>query len=233
MRALAFVLLVAGCGGATKAPGPVTAPGAGSGSAAASTPPVAKPAITPERVCKRIVELSTQRCASFATMNVDEASCLRELQQTADDPALEVFQECVLQTSCEEVTNCLMASQDAVDARLKANPRTCDDHAHFTRVVGVPAADWAKRNGAGVTKLADVRSTKDLPVEMCTVKGANDWLLTLTCNDGSRPLANPEDARTGNVGQGGRCRAVIDRYVVPCPEKRYEIFIDAYACPKQ
>lgn len=233
MRALAFVLLVASCGGSPKPPSPKPAPpptiDAGSGSAGDP----AAVAITPERVCKRIVELSTQKCGGFASMNVDEAACLRELAQTADDPALGVFEECVVQPSCEEVTNCLLASKDTVDARLRANPRTCQDVEHYTRVVAIPAAEWAKRNGAAVKQFADVTSTKARPVEMCTVQEANDWLKSLACADGSRMRGDPEAARTGNVGQGGRCSAVIDRYEVACPEKRYEIFIDAYVCPKQ
>ncbi len=201
------------------------AAGSGAGSAAVE--------ITPTQVCKRLVELSTQKCGGFASMNVEEASCLRELAQTADDPALGVFEECVVQPSCEEVTNCLLASRDTVDARLRANPRTCDDTAHYSRVVAIPPDEWARRNGAGVKRFVDVTSTKARPVEMCTVKEANEWLMSLTCADGSRLRGDPEAARTGNVGQGGRCSAVIDRYEVSCPEKRYEIFIDAYVCPKQ
>ncbi len=82
-------------------------------------------------------------------------------------------------------------------------------------------------------KFTEVTSTKQHPVEMCTVKEANDWLLALRCSDGSQPFDNPEESRAGNVGQGGRCMSVVDRYIVPCPEKQYEIFIDAYVCPKQ
>jgi hypothetical protein len=40
-----------------------------------------------------------------------------------------------------------------------------------------------------------------------------------------------EMARVGNVGDGGRCNAIIDRYKVQCPEASYEIYLDGYVCP--
>jgi hypothetical protein len=74
-------------------------------------------------------------------------------------------------------------------------------------------------------------SSKDKPAEMCGVPEASAWLESLACNDGSRPVSNAEEVRLGNVGPGGRCKSIVDEYNVKCPEKTYDIFIDAYICP--
>jgi hypothetical protein len=76
---------------------------------------------------------------------------------------------------------------------------------------GYPRAAWEHRNGAGVTMLRDAHSTADKPIEMCGVPAATEWLTTLRCNDGSQPLKDSrqaELARTGNLGEAGRCRAI-------------------------
>jgi hypothetical protein len=68
---------------------------------------------------------------------------------------------------------------------------------------------------------------------MCGIPAENDWLESLTCDDGSKPFGNAEEVRAGNVGPGGRCGSIVDQYVVKCPGgKTYPIFIDAYVCPK-
>lgn len=101
--------------------------------------------------------------------------------------------------------------------------------------IAIPRDAWQHRTGAAVIRLRDVRSSKDRPVEMCGIPQANHWLMALRCDDRSRPIASEADAeraRPGNVGPGGRCRSIIDRYVVPCPEARYELFVDSYVCPR-
>ena len=135
---------------------------------------------------------------------------------------------------CDELFQCLAgALPDTTDP---GTLRACDDHSQrmFEHAVGIPKAEWDHRNGAGVTKFHDARSTKDDPVETCGVPAATTWLTSLRCDDGSQPIkdvSDAENARTGNLGGGGRCRSFIDHYVVPCPERSYEIFVDAYVCP--
>jgi len=144
-----------------------------------------------------------------------------------------VFTGCVIQPSCEEVKNCLTAASDSANQQQQQDLRACTD-APGMSAVGIPAADWAKRNGAGVTRFSDAKSSKDLPIEMCGIEDENEWLVSLTCDDGSHPLKDHRDAETiraGNVGSGGRCNSIIDRYRPVCGTKTYEIFIDAYICP--
>jgi hypothetical protein len=236
MRAgLALIILAFGCGGSSKPqPTPPTTPTAGSGSGSDTTaPPVAPPvagAATPQQVCKRIVELKAAKCGMFANADFDEAGCLKELAAAADDPMLKVFTTCVVQPSCEEVTNCIMAASQAPPPA--ANLRACAD-TNSMSPVGLPKAEWDKRNGAGATKFSQVKSTKDKPVEMCGISDENRWLESLACDDGSKPVAQAEMVRAGNVGPGGRCGSIIDQYNVSCPGgKQYPIFIDAYVCAK-
>jgi hypothetical protein len=95
-------------------------------------------------------------------------------------------------------------------------------------------ADQAKqRVGTGVTALASITTSKEHPVEVCGVEAENEWLAATTCGDGSHPYPGPdavEASRAGNVGAGGRCGGIIDRYQVRCPERTYDVFIDMNLC---
>ncbi|MBA3458448.1 MAG: hypothetical protein H0T46_00690 [Deltaproteobacteria bacterium] len=232
MRAgLALIVLAFGCGSSKPQPTPPTpTDGSAAGSATTAPPTVAAIApATPEQVCKRIIELKAQKCGMFANADFDEAGCMKELAAAADDPMLKIFTECVVQTSCEEVTNCIMA---AAQAPQQQDLRACNDKSSMSPV-GLPRAEWDKRNGAAATKFSQVKSSKEAPVEMCGINEENRWLESLSCDDGSKPVAQAEMVRAGNVGPGGRCGSIIDQYNVTCPGgKQYPIFIDAYVCPK-
>ncbi len=233
MRAGLLLFLAVGCGGSSKpAPTPVTpataAPPVADGSGGSAT--VAAPAISP---CKRMMELKAQKCGSFADLPFDEPQCVAELAKASEDPALTAFLGCVVQPSCEEVKNCLTAASEQANANDSPDLRECKDTSKPMSAVGMSAADYAKRNGAGVTKFSMAKSTKALPIEMCGIREENSWLVSLACNDGSHPIMDAETARVGSVGSGGRCNSIIDRYAVKCPEKTYDIFIDAYVCAKK
>lgn len=94
---------------------------------------------------------------------------------------------------------------------------------------------YVRRHGAGVTDLSRVRSSKSRPVEVCHVRGEQDFLLSARCSDGTPPFRSAADvvrARTGSVGSGGRCRTIIDLYEVTCPEATYAVYMDMYMCPE-
>lgn len=84
------------------------------------------------------------------------------------------------------------------------------------------------RRGTGVTTFADVKSSREEPIEVCMPQGERAWLHGVTCTDGSAPSAA---ARNGSVGAGGSCGSIIDLYTVTCPEASYEVFMDMYMCP--
>lgn len=144
---------------------------------------------------------------------------------------------CVVEgDGCDDTLQCL--ALDLEDPAAKdAAQRACNDHSRdgMHRVVGIPRSEWVQRNGAGVSTYRAIKSTKAAPIEMCGVSAANLWLTTLRCDDSSRPIGDPHEAertRVGNVGPGGRCGSIIDHYLIRCPEASYDIFIDAYVCPR-
>lgn len=228
MRVVAVVgsLWMIGCGGANKP--------------AASPAPAPKPAAPPEsnetiaeQYCTHIQWLA-KTCEPLAKLAADPKTCPAEVaNEIANTNGASVpIMRCVINnTECRPAMECIVATSSEQPKPFRA----CDDHKNVElTVVGYPRAAWDRRNGAGVTKFSDARSTKARPIEMCDIDAANEWLMGLRCDDGSQPLKtnrDAEQARPGNVGPGGRCGAIIDRYNVPCPERSYPIFIDAYACP--
>lgn len=101
-------------------------------------------------------------------------------------------------------------------------------------------ADEAKtRRGFDARLLSDVTSSLDSPVQVCGTAGELQWLTRITCKDGSRPWGGDSEkahaARAGSTisNKASRCpndSLVIDRYVVPCPERAYDVYMDMYEC---
>lgn len=222
----ALLLVIVACGGSAPKP---------------TTPPEPKPVpasqqgkITPEAFCDKFIALRDGGCEAFATLKMTRDECVGELSAAADDPKEAAFMsqtgQCVVGfQTCKDVIACL-AQLGPTETDLRA----CGEDKPG-KAVGVPRADWDKRNGAGVTKFSQAKSTQALPIEVCTIAGETEWLQDLACDDGSKPLDNdkgPEMARVGNLGKGGRCGSIIDLYRVQCPEKTYDIYVDGYVCPQ-
>ena len=94
---------------------------------------------------------------------------------------------------------------------------------------GMADTRWAKNE----TDVASVQSSAARPVEVCGILGQITWLMSAVCPDGKNPYPDGKAAhmsRAGNVGSGGRCGTIIDLYVVPCPDKQYEVYMDMYQC---
>ncbi len=89
---------------------------------------------------------------------------------------------------------------------------------------------------AEASRFSQLGTTTSTPVEACGIEGQLQALLRMTCDDGSSPFssaAQAHDARSGNLGAGGRCGSIIDLYQVPCPEATYPVHIDMYVCPSR
>ncbi len=249
---LAVTVLVgvgaAGCG--PKGRPPVTSadapdPRAGGGGGA---PVQGGSAVTPERICARILELKGQRCELAESYELSDAECQVDMRRSLEErgnearDATTAAARCLLDNdSCQAATTC-MASLNEFSNEQDGTPttfRTCAETSEYAPV-GRSAADWAKRRGAGARKYRDVVTAKESPVEVCGIPAQMEWLLAARCDDGSLPFRNQADdspsydrahaARVGNVGAGGACGSIIDVYEVPCPEATYRIFIDAYVC---
>ncbi|MFN0253449.1 MAG: hypothetical protein ACKV2T_41655 [Kofleriaceae bacterium] len=149
------------------------------------------------------------------------------------------MEDCLLETTCDLMSACFTKAR-ATDypPAYKGPTRACvlrQDHEDLGYPAGVTREEMLASYGASARTYADVPSTKDKPIEVCGFPAAGAWLARMTCKDGSYPLptrADAERVRVGNVGEGGRCGRIIDRYQVECPEMTYDIFIDAYRCQR-
>lgn len=246
MRALAFALVVAAACGPKASPG--TGPGGGSGSGDGSGGTVmnaggGETVVTAPAVCDRILALQADHCRLVDGFELSRDECIadfeRSLDARGDDAraATVSMGRCLLENaSCEEIAQCVVALNPYADQQdgTPTNFRACEDRDVYAPV-GLSAEAYARRHGAGVTRYRDHASTKDQPVEVCGMPAQIEWLMAATCDDGSRPFANGQQAhasRVGNVGSGGQCGSIIDLYEVPCPEGTYAIYIDAYVCPR-
>jgi hypothetical protein len=187
-----------------------------------------------DAICDRIAELGRDGCGEFATYGLDHGECVADIDRSLDErgedarAATQAYGRCLQLVECNAVLACVeqMAGPDA-------GFRDCSD-TMSSAAVGRPERDWQNRRGANARHYSDVPTTKDTPVEVCTIPAEMDWLMAVTCDDGTQPFANRDHAhasRVGNVGPGGSCGAIIDLYEVPCPEQTYSIYIDAYVCP--
>jgi hypothetical protein len=237
MRVLiaASVFLAPACGGAAAsrtAPGPVVPP------PAEHAAPQAGSAVTSELFCAHLARKS-RTCPPLANLRVAPATCADELRPAFAAPiASEVagMAECVIENEpCDEIRTCLALT--GTDPTAPEALRACDDRElnRSVHAAGLPRAAWDQRTGARATTFRmAAASTKAHPVEACGITAAHRQLTSLRCDDGTQPVrsrADAEDARTGNVGTGGRCGSFIDHYEIACPEQSYQIFVDAYVCP--
>lgn len=126
-------------------------------------------------------------------------------------------------------------SEAAADRGFTAVVTTCPRSGSYAPVRLAPE-QWAARIGAGISRFSALATTKAMPVEVCGVQDQLAWLTQVRCDDGTNPFGSLGEAhasRAGNVGGGGRCGSIIDLYVIPCPERNYEVYMDLYVCPMQ
>jgi len=89
------------------------------------------------------------------------------------------------------------------------------------------ARQAAMRYGLTAVKYTDAPSTQAKPVEVCGVRGEEDWLHSRQCAHGH---PGQESDIRGDTGPGGQCGAIIDLFTIQCPEGKVEILMDMYQC---
>jgi hypothetical protein len=191
----------------------------------------------PEVVCQRIYELRDGGCGFAQGYDLTPDECQENYRRSFEERGPEAaeatrrFSRCLLDNgSCDAIEQCVVQLDGGDEGRPQF--RTCDQTDVYAPV-GVNASEWANRKGAKITRFSQHASTKEDPIEVCGIPSQMEWLLSLTCDDGSQPFRSYEHAhasRAGNVGAGGYCGSIIDLYEVPCPEGTHQIFIDAYLC---
>lgn len=186
-------------------------------------------------VCDRVIALADGGCEGVAAPGGGRDACMAQLAKAGDDPMVAAASRCALTwTDCEKYRRCFFHAFATVDTGEPRRLRECADE-DPAAAVGLTAEEWKHRRGATSTRFGDVSTTREQPIEVCDFEGTVEWLMAMTCADGSRPFTIVEDIdpfALAPVGIGGRCRAPIDRYEVPCPEGPYVIYFDSSMCPR-
>ncbi len=227
----ALVLVLAACGPSTK-PAAQQPPPPPQNSGGISGPAVVDFVTERRKLCDRAKTFRDDGCRPFD--RVDPS--LLEDCSVVGSIYISTIEQCMFETSCDDLRACSMKVREeggtyrGPTAACKVAP----DAPELLTPAGVSTADIETSYGRKDKTFADSPSSLERPIEVCGMPDEAAYLTRLTCTDGSKPFANrgeAADSRTGNAGVGGRCGRMIDRYAVTCPEKRYEVFIDAYRCP--
>lgn len=187
-----------------------------------------------KHLCGRAQAHSSAGCPPFDRMDPR----LLETCDVVTSFQLAGMEDCLVEASCELMSACFTKTRAAEFPRAYKGPvRACtlpDDHDDLGFPAGLVQGEL-DAYGETAQTYADAPSTKDKPIEVCGFPAAGAWLAKMTCKDGTHPIPTRNDAervRVGNVGKGGRCGRIVDQYQVECPEMTYDIFIDAYRCPR-
>jgi hypothetical protein len=181
-------------------------------------------------LCARVRSLHDERCHPF---DVWDASLLDDCSGV-EGVYISATQDCVQKATCDAVQACIVGvMRDGAPYQGPTAPCTLRPGDSVSIPAGVSADDLERSYGRQDQRFSDSPSTAAHPIEVCGMPAEIDYLMRTTCEDGSRAFptrAAADASRVGNVGRGGRCGRVIDEYVVPCPEHRYEVYIDVYRC---
>lgn len=189
--------------------------------------------------CEALVTVGKRDTCAFVQdpERWDVASCVADNRgalsraSEADRAAMTEMLRCMgAAATCDAIALCMTPSRE-VTVNTFQEQRMCGQPGGGTVRLGPDEA--AARYGKGAVKLSQVASSKERPVEVCGFRAQLEWLRRVTCEDGTSPFASLKeayDARVGSAGMAGRCMSIIDHYQVPCPEKLYDVYLDAYMC---
>lgn len=230
--------LVVAAVGACSGPAPKPTPTPPKPPTAAPAPDEADKPPPFEAACARMTELSATKCGNFGRMSLDPKTCPDMLEKMAVDAPGRKLVFCLADhADCDAVQACIKTPDPEPTPEAQASPDHVEDCAHHrpNAMVGIAHDDWLKRYGVGESKLSLLPTTVDHPLETCGFPAEADLLKSLRCDDGSAPVPDAltaERVRVGDAGKGGRCHSIIDHYRLPCPDKPYDVFVDAYLCSR-
>ncbi len=234
MRVLVLIALV-GCGGSSKEPAKPECLDCGLGPGGVHGDDAFVEQKTRTMLCERARVHASAECPPFDRMNptlLETCSVVTSFQLAGMD-------RCLGENGCDALAACFDTTRAATNPPAYRGPtRACElpgEHDDLAYPAAVSRDEIADSYGATDRTYADSPSSREKPIEVCGFPAAGAWLARITCTDGSRPFPTRSDAdraRVGNVGGGGRCGRIVDHYRVECPEKQYDIYIDAYRCPK-
>ncbi|MBL4635137.1 MAG: hypothetical protein JKY56_14795 [Kofleriaceae bacterium] len=129
--------------------------------------------------------------------------------------------------SCVSLNHC----NSDFDRAVAARPRKCGEPG--IGPVAITAEKAKMRYGSGFHRLATAYISQSRPVEVCGTRAQYEWLRESKCANGRSPVASMKDFREasrGLVDVQGQCSSKIDRFMVSCPEKQYNVFLDGSMC---
>lgn len=223
MKIALIAALVVGCSAQPKPPPHNTG---------MSGPAVADHKAMSAKICERAHVLHDEGCAPFDRI---DPSLLSDCS-VASSMFIATIEQCMFEPSCDGMRACVTKIRNE-GGTYRGPTGACQVAAGDSDLIpaGFTEAEIMASYGRNDRTFADSPSSRERPIEVCAMPAEAAYLARVTCADGSKPFPNraeAADSRTGNVGVGGRCARMIDRYEVPCPEKTYEVFIDAYRCPR-
>jgi hypothetical protein len=223
MKIALVVAVVLGCSAQPKPPPHNTG---------ASPPPVVHHAEMAQKICDRAHVLRDEGCAPFATI---DPSLLADCS-VASSIFIATIEQCMFEPTCDGMHTCVdkIRAEGGVYRGPTGACQLADGESDLVPA-GVSDAEVRASYGSADKTFADSPSSRDRPIEVCGMPSSAGYLTRVTCADGSKAFPDRDAAtraRRGNVGPGGRCGRVIDRYEVPCPERTYDVFLDAYRCPR-
>ena len=218
MRVAAAVLVA--CGGAPP-------PSADRVAAPAPKTPASAPAITAEAACTRLQTLRAANCGYLDRLSINPSRCADMMGTMMKEAGNSIARCLVTRDACDDVLACI-AEPTPTPTPTPTRVEDCAHHRPNARVAVASPRD-------NPTRLAGGLSSKAVPLEVCGFDAEMKLVESLTCGDDTRPVAGGmavEKARVGDVGTGGRCNSVIDLYRITCPDRAYDVYVDAYVCPK-
>ena len=181
------------------------------------------------RLCTAIAQLHAAHCAPFDAVEdakLDDCSVV-------DGVYLSGYGACASGSDCGAVQACIASADAGSGGPYVARcARAATPRRRRSPRASRPARSRTAYDG-GSTRLGDMKTGLEKPVEVCGGPAEVSFLMRVTCFDGSHAFADRAAASAARqpAGNGGRCGRIVDHVAAKCPERTYDVFVDPYRCP--